>query len=77
MTIRRVCDELGVTPPTIYWHVGNKQSLVDLLVDRIVGRFNLPSPEVGGWTARLRAFFVSAHWKPVAWPTALNSKVAF
>jgi TetR/AcrR family transcriptional regulator, tetracycline repressor protein len=29
LTMRALSDELGITPPTIYWHVGNKQALLD------------------------------------------------
>ena len=34
LTMRRLATRLGVTTPTIYWHVGNKQTLHERLLDR-------------------------------------------
>jgi AcrR family transcriptional regulator len=36
LTMRRLADELGAAVTAIYWHVGNRDALLDLLVDRIV-----------------------------------------
>jgi len=36
LTMRRVAAELGVAVTAIYWHVGNRDGLLDELVDRIV-----------------------------------------
>jgi len=36
LTMRRVAAELGVAVTAIYWHVGNRDALLDELVDRIV-----------------------------------------
>src|SRR5215470_9094940 len=33
LSIREVCARAGVTPPTIYHHFGDKQALVDRVVD--------------------------------------------
>lgn len=61
ITIQRLCDELGVSPPTIYWHIGNKASLIDALVDRIVERIEPPQPADGDGWSRLYDFFVDVH----------------
>jgi len=34
LTMRRLASRLGVTTPTIYWHVGNKQTLHQRLLER-------------------------------------------
>lgn len=34
LTIRRLTTELGVGPPTVYWHVGNREELLKRLIDR-------------------------------------------
>ena len=34
LTMRRLASHLGVTTPTIYWHVGNKQALQERLLER-------------------------------------------
>ncbi|MHB8680605.1 MAG: TetR/AcrR family transcriptional regulator [Acidimicrobiales bacterium] len=36
LTMRRLADDLGVAVTSIYWHVGNRDALVDLLVDRLL-----------------------------------------
>ena len=35
VTMRRVAGDLGVAPPTVYWHVGNKDELWSQLMDRL------------------------------------------
>jgi TetR/AcrR family tetracycline transcriptional repressor len=50
LTIRRLCDEIGVGEPTIYWHVKSKAHLVMLLLDRIVGRVPYPGADITDWT---------------------------
>src|SRR3954452_10181844 len=34
--MRRLADEVGAAVTAIYWHVGNRDALLDLLVDRII-----------------------------------------
>ncbi|MEU5220545.1 TetR family transcriptional regulator [Streptomyces sp. NPDC020807] len=36
LTMRRLAAELGTAVTSIYWHVGNRESLLDALVDRTV-----------------------------------------
>jgi TetR/AcrR family tetracycline transcriptional repressor len=36
LTMRRLADELGAAVTAIYWHVGNRDALVDLLVARLL-----------------------------------------
>lgn len=36
LTMRRLADELGVAVTSIYWHVGNRDDLVDALVERLL-----------------------------------------
>lgn len=38
VTIRGLAAKLGVAPTAIYWHVGNKQDLLDGLAERIIVR---------------------------------------
>lgn len=54
MTIRRLCDELGVQPPTIYYHVPNKQALLEMVSDAVMAQIKLPDREVGTWRERMR-----------------------
>ncbi|MGH3577872.1 MAG: TetR/AcrR family transcriptional regulator [Mycobacterium sp.] len=36
LTMRRLAEELGTAVTSIYWHVGNRDALVDQLVERIL-----------------------------------------
>ena len=52
ITMRRVAERLGVTAPTVYWHVENKDGLLDRLYDRLCSE--VPQPPPGPWQDRLR-----------------------
>jgi AcrR family transcriptional regulator len=36
LTMRRLSEELGVAVTSIYWHVGNREDLLEALVDRLL-----------------------------------------
>jgi TetR/AcrR family tetracycline transcriptional repressor len=38
LTMRRLSDDLGVAVTSIYWHVGNRDAVLDGLVDRLIDR---------------------------------------
>jgi TetR/AcrR family tetracycline transcriptional repressor len=38
LTLRRLATELGVSAPTLYWHVRNKRQLLDLMAEALVAR---------------------------------------
>ena len=38
LTMRRLSDDLGVAVTSVYWHVGNRDALLDGLVDRLLDR---------------------------------------
>jgi TetR/AcrR family transcriptional regulator, tetracycline repressor protein len=61
LTIRRVCSDLDITAPAIYRHFSSKDRIVYELIDRIIGRTELPRPEQGDWVERLRICFLSIH----------------
>ena len=52
LTMRRLADELGVAVTSIYWHVGNREDLVDALVDRLLADMGTLRPR--GTTPRER-----------------------
>lgn len=53
VTMRAVAERLGVTTPTIYWHVASKDGLLDRLLDRLCGEVAPPSAK-RRWDDRLR-----------------------
>src|SRR5580704_16300281 len=53
LTIRGLAAKLGVAVTAIYWHVGDKQALLDGLVDRIIEQIGEISVGGRGPEARL------------------------
>jgi TetR/AcrR family tetracycline transcriptional repressor len=48
LTLRKLAAELGVSAPTLYWHVDDKRHLLDLMVEEIYQRAEVrPAPERG------------------------------
>ncbi|WP_051733059.1 TetR/AcrR family transcriptional regulator C-terminal domain-containing protein [Kitasatospora phosalacinea] len=48
LSMRKVAAEAGVQAASLYWHVRNKEELLDLLGDALVADAELP-PRTGGW----------------------------
>ena len=59
VTIRRLAADFGVTPMAIYWHVRNKEELLDAMGDRLfdgtAARARACAAAGGSWPAQLRA----------------------
>jgi AcrR family transcriptional regulator len=54
LTMRRVAEELGTGAGALYWHVANKEELLHLLIDRVVGELELPDPDPSRWEEQLK-----------------------
>jgi TetR/AcrR family tetracycline transcriptional repressor len=48
LTLRRLATELGVSAPTLYWHVRNKRELLDLMAEALVARAGRTSAPAHG-----------------------------
>lgn len=57
ITMRGIAQRLGVTTPTVYWHVNSKDGLLDRLYDHLCSE--VPSPPSGSWQDRLRSLACS------------------
>jgi AcrR family transcriptional regulator len=55
VSIRRLAKELGVTPMALYWHVRNKNELLDGMVDRIYAAFDGTIDAAAPWQAQFRS----------------------
>lgn len=57
LSMRRVAAELDTGPASLYAHVNNKDELIELLVDRIIGEIPLPGPaDPDRWQEQLKQF---------------------
>jgi AcrR family transcriptional regulator len=54
LSMRRIADELDTGPASLYWHVGSKDGLLDLIFDRVIGEQQVPAPEPGEWREQLK-----------------------
>ncbi|MGW4806151.1 TetR/AcrR family transcriptional regulator C-terminal domain-containing protein [Kitasatospora sp. NPDC004272] len=48
LSMRKVATEVGVQAPSLYWHVRNKEELLDLLGDAIIADAEIPL-RTGDW----------------------------
>jgi AcrR family transcriptional regulator len=55
LSMRRVAEELGTGAASLYWHVRNKEELLQLIFDRVMDEFTLPVPDPAHWQQQLRA----------------------
>jgi AcrR family transcriptional regulator len=65
LTMRRLASELGTAVTSIYWHVGNRDALVDLMVDRLLA--DMRDVTVGGRTPRARITSLCRQWRDRLW----------
>jgi TetR/AcrR family tetracycline transcriptional repressor len=52
LTMRRLADQLGVRSASLYWHVRDKDQLLDLIADHVCAEI-VPPPPSGDWRADL------------------------
>lgn len=53
--MRRLSRQLDRSAMAAYWHVSNKQELLDLVAGKLLSRVELPAPDSGPWDYRLRS----------------------
>lgn len=69
LTMRRLADDLGAGAMSVYYHVAGKDELLGAMVDAVVGKMELPSPD-GDWKAELKRASMSTHRVLLAHPWA-------
>jgi len=65
LSMRRLAAELGVAVTSIYWHVGNRDALLDLLVERLLADMGGVRP--AGRTPRARITSLLRQWRQRLW----------
>ncbi len=59
VTIRRLANELGVTPMALYWHFRNKEELIAGVADRIWSEIRSDVDPAAAWPLQLRSLLES------------------
>jgi AcrR family transcriptional regulator len=54
LSMRRLADELGAGAASLYWHVGSKDGLLDLVMDEVIGEAKVPDPDPDRWPEQLK-----------------------
>jgi AcrR family transcriptional regulator len=54
LNMRRVGEELNTGAASLYWHVGSKDGLLDLLFDEVIGEQEVPDPDPKRWQEQLK-----------------------
>ena len=79
LSIRRLAKEVGVTPMAIYWHVADKEALLDALGERLFSEVELPPP-APRWDEELSAILAellrALRQHPAVAPLALTTVLA-
>jgi AcrR family transcriptional regulator len=55
LSMRKLATELDTGAASLYWHVGDKEQLLGLLLDRIVGENRVPDPDPQNWQETVKA----------------------
>lgn len=72
LTMRRLADELGAGAMSVYYHVANKDEILDGIVEMVAGEMELPPADLA-WKVALKRAARSAHQVLIRhpWATAL------
>jgi AcrR family transcriptional regulator len=54
LSMRRLAQELGTGAASLYWHVGDKEELLSLMLDRIVGEAEVIEPDPENWQEQVK-----------------------
>jgi AcrR family transcriptional regulator len=54
LSMRRIAEELDTGAASLYWHVGSKDGLLDLMFDQVIGEVEVPTPDPQRWHEQLK-----------------------
>jgi AcrR family transcriptional regulator len=54
LSMRRIAEEIGSGPGALYWHVANKEQLIQLVFDRVIGELPRPEVDPARWQEQLK-----------------------
>jgi AcrR family transcriptional regulator len=61
VSMRRVAQEFGTGPSSLYAHIANKDELLQLMIDRINDDIEVPAPEPHRWQEQVKEVARSTH----------------
>lgn len=54
LSMRALAEQLGTGAATLYWHVGSKDGLIDLVLDKVIGEVEIPDADAGRWQEQIK-----------------------
>jgi AcrR family transcriptional regulator len=54
LSMRRIAEELGTGAASLYWHVGSKDGLLDLVFEELIGEVTVPDPDPPRWREQVK-----------------------
>jgi AcrR family transcriptional regulator len=54
LSMRALGEELGTGAASLYWHVGSKDGLFDLVMDKLIGEVAVPAADPARWREQLK-----------------------
>ena len=54
LSMRHIARTLNTTAGALYWHVGSKDGLLDLIFDRVIGEQHVPDPDPERWQEQVK-----------------------
>jgi AcrR family transcriptional regulator len=61
VSMRRIAQELGTGQSSLYAHVANKDELLELMIDRVIGEMEMPVPDPDRWQEQIVESALAAH----------------
>lgn len=61
LTVRRLGEELNTGSATLYWHIGSKDELGEMVYDHVMGALELPEPDPTRWREQLSDMGLQAY----------------
>jgi len=61
VSMRKLAQELDAGAASLYWHVGDKEELLSLMLDRIVGESEVIEPDPENWQEQVKEM-LRARW---------------
>lgn len=61
LSMRRVALDLRTGPASLYAHVANKDELLELMIDRVIGEMEIPAPDPDRWQEQIVESALAAH----------------
>lgn len=74
LSMRRVAQKLSIQAPAIYWHVENKQALLQSMAEEIENHFVAPAPQEN-WKETIYAYMENYYELYLQYPCAIEIEI--